>query len=85
MYTRAYWEVVNSIKGICTAAINPNLILYCVTLMYTDARRWTIITKSKKRPRGILPSRYTTPAHAYGPLVEKRRQAFIHDCKSANR
>jgi len=39
MYTRAYWEDVNSIKGICTFVIDPNLQLYCVPLMYIDVQR----------------------------------------------
>ena len=56
MYTRAYWEDVNSIKGSYTSVIDPNLTLYCVMLMYTDVQRWTIIMAQRKR-REDLPSR----------------------------
>jgi hypothetical protein len=55
MYTRTYWEDVNSIKDICTYVIVPNLRLYCVLLMYIDVQRWTIITTQKKKARGLSP------------------------------
>jgi hypothetical protein len=87
MYTRAYWEDVNSIKGTCTSVIDPNLKIYCVTLMYTDVQRWTIITLTKEKRREdccphallVFCSQLTQD-----PLVEVRCWLFIH-CRRAAR
>jgi hypothetical protein len=54
MYTRTYWEDVNSIKDICTSTIDPNLQLYYVSLMYIDVQRWTIITSTKEKGARIV-------------------------------
>jgi hypothetical protein len=54
MYTKAFWEGVNSIKGICTSTNVPNLKLYCVTLcilMYSDGH---LLRTKKKKARRIL-------------------------------
>jgi hypothetical protein len=49
MYTKAFWESVNSIKDLCTYRNHPNHKLYCVTLMYTDVQRWMFITSTKEK------------------------------------
>jgi hypothetical protein len=74
MYTKAYWEDVNSIKGSCTSVIGPNLRLYCVTPMYTDVQRWMIITAKSKEiedscPRALFGFWCQFPQE---PLVEMR-------------
>jgi hypothetical protein len=43
MYSRADWEIVNSILAIYTAVINPNPLSSSVILMYSDVFRLTII------------------------------------------
>jgi hypothetical protein len=70
MYTRADWEVVNSIKGSYTAAVHPNPTLYCVTLLYVDVRGGMIIT--------------SIGAFTVHPLVEVRCWFFIHCCREAS-
>src|SRR6266446_4008336 len=87
MYTRADWEDVNSIKGSCTTVIDPNLQLYCVTLMYIGVQRWTIITGQKKKARGLSPSRaLCIRGHSLAdhPLVEVRCWPFIHCWREAS-
>jgi hypothetical protein len=87
MYTKAYWEDVNSIKGSCTSVIGPNLRLYCVTPMYTDVQRWMIITNPKEKGARIvaLARSLVAAIHASDhPLVEVRCWAFIHCWREAS-
>src|SRR5260221_12541309 len=55
MYTRAYWEDVNNIKATCTSIVRPNLSIYFVLLMYTDVQKWTNITLTREKARGLSP------------------------------
>jgi hypothetical protein len=81
MYTRAVWEDVNSIKGTCTSAIYPNLEIYCVSLMYTDVQRWTIITNTERKRREDCCPHALSVFYCQltqDPLVEMRCWLFIH-------
>ena len=69
----------------CTAAISPNLKLYCVTLMYTDVQRWTIITIEKKRRKDCYPhALFDCCQLTQDPLVEVRCWPFIHCWREAS-
>ena len=82
-------SVLGSIKAICIDVIDPNLQLYCVTLMYIDVQRIDVCYGLKRKEReGLCPCALRVQQHRrhhYGPLVERRRRAFIHNCKSARR
>jgi hypothetical protein len=88
MYTRAYWEDVNSIKTSCTSVIDPNLKLYCFKSMYIDVQRWTIITDLKQERReDCCPHALFVAAVIRSltyPLVEVRCWSFIHCCREAS-